>query len=81
MDKNAEIKRKTEAAKRLIVTCEKSLLNDEYNLRTIRGVSNLSYSDVETVITYCEYFITNKTLCGIMPPVGNVKEVLSKINL
>lgn len=81
MDKKAEIRNKVAAAKRLIQTCEKSLLEGGYNLRTIRGVSNLSYSEVETIVTYCEYYITNKTLCGYMPARGKVKEVLSKINL
>lgn len=76
-----EVKNKIAACKRLIDTCEKELFKNEYGLMTIRGVENLSRSDVDSVIYYCKYFIENKTLNGLMPPLSGVAKVLSKINL
>ena len=57
-----ETKNKVAAAKRLITTCENELFSNEYNLMTIRGVENLSRSDVEAIMAYCDYYIQNKTI-------------------
>ena len=76
-----ETKNKVAAAKRLITTCENELFSNEYNLMTIRGVENLSRSDVEAIMAYCDYYIQNKTIGGLMPPRGGIAEVLRKIDL
>lgn len=75
------MKNKIAAAKRLIATCEKELFANEYGLMTIRGVENLSRSDVENIILYCNYFIENKTIGGLMPPRGVIADVLCKIDI
>jgi hypothetical protein len=72
---------KIKRAKNLIETCEREIFNGEYGTFTIRGVENLSRSDIDTIIFYCQYFINNKTIGGLMPPRGGVAEVLKKIEL
>ena len=79
--KSNAITNKVQAAKRLIDTCERAILVGEYNLFTIRGVENLSRSDLDMIIYYCNYFITNKTIGGLMPPRGGVRDVLKKIDI
>lgn len=76
-----KIANKVKAARRLIETCEREIFKSEYALFTIRGVENLSRSDVDTIMLYCEYFIKNKTIGGLMPPRGGVAEVLKKIDI
>lgn len=79
--RSQKMENKIKAAKRLIETCERELFNVDYGTLTIRGVENLSRSDVDTIIVYCEYFIKNKTIGGLMPPVGAIAEVLRKIEI
>jgi hypothetical protein len=79
--KSNAVANKVKAAKRLIDTCERAILGSEYSLYSIRGVENLSRSDVDMIIYYCNYFITNKTIGGLMPPRGGVGEVLKKIDI
>lgn len=76
-----KIANRVKAAKRLIETCEREIFKSEYNLFTIRGVENLSRSDVDTIMLYCEYYIKNKTIGGLMPPRGGIAEVLKKIDI
>lgn len=76
-----KIANQVKAAKRLIDTCEREIFKGEYGVYNIRGVENLSRSDVDTIIFYCQYYIKNKTIGGLMPPRGGVGEVLKKINL
>lgn len=76
-----DVQNKIKAAKRLIETCDRELFKTEYGLITIRGIENLTRSEVESIINYCQYFIENKTIGGLMPPIGSVAEVLNKINL
>lgn len=75
------IKAKVEACRRLIKTCESKLLESDYQLYNIRGVEDLTRSDIETIIMYCEYYMTNKTIGGLMPPRGDIATVLRKIEL
>ena len=75
------VKAKYDACKRLIKSCHEEMLNNEYRIFTVRGVSNLTVDDLETIIMYCEYFIENKTIGGLMPPRGDVATILRKINL
>ncbi len=79
--RSTKIANKVKAAKRLIETCEREIFKSEYSLFTIRGVENLSRSDVDTIILYCEYYIKNKTIGGLMPPRGGVADVLKKIEI
>ena len=72
---------KVAAAKRLIESCNKKiLLSGEDNI-TLRGVSNVSRVDLDTIIMYCEYYINNKTIGGLMPPRGSVASVLRKVGI
>ena len=76
-----ELNKKVAATKRLITTCKNELLKSDGFLMTIRGVENLTHSEVDTIIFYCNYFVENKTLRGSMPPTGSIATVLRKINL
>ena len=51
-----KIANQVKAAKRLIETCEREIFKGEYGVYTIRGVENLSRSDVDTIIFYCQYW-------------------------
>ncbi len=79
--RSQKLENKIKSAKRLIETCEKAIFNGGYGTFTIRGVENLSREDVNNIIEYCEYFIANKSVGGLMPPCGGVGEVLSKIEI
>ena len=72
---------KVAAAKRLIESCNKKILMSGYDVVKLRGVENLSRSDLDTIIMYCEYFIDNRTIGGLMPPHGGVAAVLKQIGL
>lgn len=53
---------------------------------TLKGVKNLSMSDMETIKYYSEVAIKNigfgyPIFHGIMEPLGSLKEVLEKYNL
>lgn len=72
---------KVAAAKRLIDSCNKKILMSGYDVVKLRGVENLTRADLDTIIMYCEYFIDNKTIGGLMPPHGGVASVLKQIGL
>lgn len=56
---------------------EKKLANwNERSLFTIKGVRNLSRSDLDTLVLYADQYERQGNLDGLMPPVGGVKEVL-----
>lgn len=71
---------KIKAAKNLLGICEKSLRDNEYNIRKVKGVS-CSHSDVETVILYAETFLNTGGFSGLMQPRGEVRAVLQKAGL
>lgn len=73
--------RKRDIAKRLIATCEKAAMKYGYNTCTVRGVSNLSRSDLDSIVFYCETYIESGTLGGLMTPRGGVGSVLKKAQL
>lgn len=75
------LKNKKEAARRLIKTCNTAFLNTDYGLYKIRDVDNLTHSEVEDIIYFCDYFITQGTLNGAGIPTGSVAEVLEKIKI
>lgn len=77
----AEYVNKCGVAKRLIERCCKEADKNEYRTSTIRGVSNLSRSDLEAIVYYCKTFINQGTLGGLMTPRGGVGEVLKKAKL
>ena len=41
--------------KKLVSSCQKAMLKNEYKTSTIRGVRNLSRSDLETAILYAQH--------------------------
>lgn len=75
------LKNKKEAARRLIKTCNTAFLNTDYGLYKIRDIDNMTHSEVEDVIYFCNYFLTQGTLNGAGIPTGSVAEVLEKIKI
>lgn len=68
-------------AKKCIAACEKSLRENEYNVRKIKGI-DCTHSDVETIILYTETIQRNGTYEGeLMRPHGAVEDVLRAYNL
>ena len=68
-------------AQKCIEVCNKSLENNEYNVRKVKGVS-CSHSDVETVKLYAETISRYGSYEGIlMRPHCEVAEVLKKFGL
>lgn len=72
---------KAKSAQSLIAACEKSLRDNEYNLRKVRGVE-MSHSDVETAILYAETIQRCGTWEGeLMRPRGSVEALLRKYGI
>ena len=71
-------------AEKLIKDINKKRLNwNERSMFTIKGVRNLSVSDLDTIELYANTYIRNGGygFPGLMNPLGEVKEVLQKYNL
>lgn len=69
-------------AKRCTIQCQKSLAEHEYDLRTVNGVENCSYADVETAILYAEAVQFHGTWRGQMiSPSYKVREILDSFGL
>ena len=67
--------------KKCLAACEKSLRENEYNTRKLKGV-DCSHSDVETVILYAQTIQRNGTYEGeLMRPHGAVEDILRVYNL
>lgn len=56
---------------------------NERSCFTIKGVKNLSRSDMDTLILYAEHYIMSggNNFSGLMEPLGNIKEVLNKYDI
>lgn len=68
-------------AMKCIAECDKSLKENEYNARKLKGVM-CSHSDVETIRLYAETISIHGSYDGIlMRPLCEVAEVLSKFGL
>ena len=68
-------------AEKLLAACKKSLAENEYNVRKIKGVS-LTHSDVETAMLYAETILRCGSYRGeLMTPRGEVRELLDKFSL
>lgn len=71
-----------ENAKKLIRDIEKKKEKwDEMSMFKIKGVKNLSVSDLDTIVLYAETYIKNGSFRGLMRPVGGVLEVLDAYEL
>jgi len=57
---------------------EAARLKNEYRLSIIKGVKNLSRSDLDTVELYAQTIEKSGSYFGLMEPRGNVAEVLNK---
>ena len=70
-------------AKKLINDLEKIMQNSEYRTSKVRGVSNLSRSDLEVAIDYANAYIRSggHGFSGKMSPRGGVKELLDKYGI
>jgi hypothetical protein len=58
----------------------KCKLKNEYRLSTLKGVNNLSRSDLDTIELYAKTIENQGSYSGLMEPGGNVKKVLEKYN-
>jgi hypothetical protein len=67
-------------ARKLIADIDKILGTNEYRNYTLKGVSNLSYSDLEDLKMYAEFAITDQ-LDLLTPLRGNKAEVWDKYNV
>ena len=56
------------------------LRNSEYNIKSFKGVKNVSVSDLETARMYAEQIANTGNYYGLMDPCGNVKAILEKYN-
>lgn len=64
-----------------IAACQKSLRENEYNARFLKGVK-VSHSDVETILFYAQTIQREGTYEGhLMKPRAEVAEVLGKFGL
>lgn len=69
-------------AEKLIRDVDKKIMSwDERSSFTIKGVKNLSYSDMETFILYAETYLRYGSVDSLMRPFGGVGEVLEKYGL
>lgn len=70
-------------AKKLLADVDKKIKNwNERSLFRLKGVGNLSRSDMDTLQLYAEHFIQNNGyLYGLMQPLGNIGEVLEKYEI
>lgn len=57
---------------------EAARIKNEYRLSTIKGIKNLSRSDLDTVELYAQTFERTGRYDGLMQPRGNVKELLDR---
>lgn len=49
---------------------------DERSSFTLKGVRNLSFSDLEDIKMYAEHYEVYGSFRGLMEPMGQIKEVL-----
>ena len=69
-------------ANQLIKTIQNKI--DKWNERsqfTIKGVKNLSMSDLDTLILYAETIRDNGNYNGLMKPLGNIEKILQAYEL
>ena len=70
------------AAQQLISVCNKHLAEDECKIRAIRGIKNLSRSDLETAILYAQTIASSGSYEGqLMKPRGGVADLLKAFEL
>ena len=60
---------------------KKCKLKNEYRLSSLKGVKNLSRSDLDTIELYAKTIQNTGSYYGLMKPMGNVAEVLEKYEL
>ena len=73
---------KRKAALKLLSDIKKKL--DKWNERssfTLKGVKNLSMSDLDTLQLYANTLLDYGYYVGLIEPLGTIKEVLSKYGL
>lgn len=73
-----------ENAKKLINDINLKLKKwDEKSNFTIKGVKNLSRSDLDTLVLYAQQYIMSGgySFSGLMEPFGDIKKVLSKYDI
>lgn len=80
MTVNIQIKQ----AEKLIKDIEKKINNwNERSMFTLKGVKNLSRSDLDSIDMYSKHFIRNagNGFYGLMNPSGSIEEVLHKYDI
>lgn len=65
----------------LIRKCEKAADRNEYRCSKINGVGNLSRSDLDSIVMYCQEFIKHGDISAFMEPRGGIGEVLAGVGI
>lgn len=65
----------------LIAKCNSAMIKNEYRVSTINGVKNLSRSDLDCIVLYCETFLEQGSIRSLMKPLGGIGEVLASIGI
>jgi len=60
---------------------ETRLRGNENRTVTIKGIKNLSVSDLDTIMLYIEMMLEQGNINGLMKPRGAVAEVFGKYNI
>lgn len=60
---------------------EKKKKWDERSQFKLKGIGNLSLSDMDTLELYATTYICNGSFCGLLKPLGAIAEVLTKYNI
>ena len=76
-----QIKNKVLACKKLIEECESQIFSGGWDGYKVRGIDEISRNELDTIITYAQYYIQHETTGGLMPPDGKVYEVLRIIDI
>lgn len=67
---------------KLISDVNKKLANwNERSTFTLKGVRNLSRSDMDVLLLYAEHYNQYGSFDGLMDPVGGIKDVLTAYGL
>jgi hypothetical protein len=62
-------------AQTLIKDCQTQMAKNEYRTSTLKGIRNLSRSDLDILVLYAETFLCNGDTTGLMKLRGNAADV------
>lgn len=71
----------TRTAQKLISDCQKNAAKNEYRCSTLKGIGNLSRSDLDTLVLYAEILQRDGDTVGLMELRGNLAQVWAAYGL